>query len=173
MTDDQVVEIQIGRPLRGAADIVARCSLGLPVVTRVQPILEDGTPMPTRYWLSCPLAQRRIGRLESSGGVKAMDRKIRNDPEFAAEMTEAHARYAAERTAAIPEGASPVPRGGVAGIERGSKCLHAHYADTAAGNHNPIGALVQPWIEPLDCTAPCVVESRDGAIHNRQWVEPK
>jgi len=173
VTDDQILVIQIGRPLRSQADVIARCPLGLPVVTRLPPILDDGTPMPTRYWLSCPLAQRRVARLESSAGVKAMDRKIRNDSAFATEMSEAHNRYAQERAAAVPEGASPTPRGGVAGIERGAKCLHAHYADTAAGNQNPIGTLVQPWIEPLDCTEPCVVGSPAGPVRNRKWAEPK
>ena len=34
----------------------SRCHLGLPVVVRVPPILDDGTPFPTHYWLTCPLA---------------------------------------------------------------------------------------------------------------------
>ncbi len=49
------------------------------------------------------------------------------------------------------------------------KCLHAHYADHAAGNENPVGAAVAPWIEPLDCTVPCVAEG----VANPDWVEPK
>ena len=69
MDDDAVVAAQIGRPLRSAAVTARRCHLGLPVVITVPPLLDDGTPFPTRYWLCCPLAQRRVGRLESSGGV--------------------------------------------------------------------------------------------------------
>ncbi len=174
MTDDQVVEVQIGRPPRAPADVVVRCHLGLPVVTKVPPVLEDGTPFPTRWWLTCPLAQRRIGRLEGAGGVKAMDRRIAADQSFAARMSAAHERYAAERQAATPPEAVHRPSGGVAGIERGAKCLHAHYADTAAGNDNPIGELVAAWIEPLDCALPCVVDGDDGgATKNRRWTEPK
>jgi hypothetical protein len=47
--------------------------------------------------------------------------------------------------------------------------LHAHYADHAAGNPNPIGAAVAPWVEPLDCPIPCV----DGEERNPAWREPK
>src|SRR3989304_3019321 len=80
----QVVEIQIGRTLRSNADVVVRCHLGVPVVIRVPPVLDDGTPFPTLYWLSCPLAVRRIGRIESAGGVASMDRRAMRDPGFGA-----------------------------------------------------------------------------------------
>ena len=35
--------------------------MGLPVVVAVPPLLDDGTPFPTRYWLTCPLARIRVG----------------------------------------------------------------------------------------------------------------
>ncbi|MDX1691576.1 MAG: DUF501 domain-containing protein [Acidimicrobiia bacterium] len=169
MDDTAAVAAQIERPLRAPADVVVRCHLGLPVVTRVPPLLDDGTPFPTRYWLSCPLAVRRIGRLEAGGGVRAMDRRAERLPEFGERLEAAHRRYAADRDAALPDGASPVPSGGVGGAAAGVKCLHAHYADHAAGNDNPVGQLVAPWVEPLDCTEPCVV---DGA-RNPRWSEPR
>ena len=173
MDDAAVLAVQIGRPLRSAPDVVVRCHLELPVVTRVPPILDDGTPFPTRYWLSCPLANRRIGRVESAGGVQAMERKYLADPEFAAELDEAHARYAAERDAVIPDDSEHRPSGGVAGVRTGVKCLHAHFADHAVGNDNPVGAVTAPWVEPLDCTQPCVVEAEDGPVRNTRWMEPK
>lgn len=173
MDDAAVLAVQIGRPLRSDADVVARCHLDLPVVTRVPPILDDGTPFPTRYWLSCPLAMRRIGRVESAGGVQAMERKYLADPEFASELDAAHERYAAERDAAVPGSAVHRPSGGVAGVRIGVKCLHAHFADLAAGNDNPVGAATAPWVEPLDCAAPCVVDSEDGPVRNPGWEEPK
>ena len=172
MDDRKAVAAQIGRPLRSEADVVARCHLGLPVVTRVPPLLDDGTPFPTRYWLSCPLAVRRIARIESAGGVQAMDRRVETDPEFAAALDAAHERYRAERDALLPDGAGPVPSGGVAGAERGVKCLHAHYADTAAGNENPVGSMVSPWVEPLNCSVGCVVEEDDDVVSNSAWREP-
>src|SRR3990170_4283634 len=128
MGDRQVVEIQIGRTLRSNADVVVRCHLGVPVVIRVPPLLDDGTPFPTLYWLSCPLAVKRIGRIESAGGVASMDRKAMRDPRFGAALETAHVEYAAERTALLAPGTDPAPSGGVAGARVGGKCLHAHYA---------------------------------------------
>jgi len=166
-TDDrQVVEAQIGRALRAESTPVSRCHLGLPVVVRVPPVLDDGTPFPTLYWLTCPLATVRIARLESAGGVKRMEQKAGVDPVFGERLNQAHAAYARERDALTPADASPVPSGGVGGTTAGVKCLHAAYAHTRAGGDNPVGELVQQWIEPLDCAEPCVI---DGAM-NPRWV---
>jgi hypothetical protein len=170
VNDADVMRVQIGRPLRGDPSVAARCHLGLPVVAAVAPLLEDGTPFPTRYWLTCPLASKRIGRLESIGGVRRMEAKRMSDRSFDVALHEAHVRYGAERDSLIPAGyEGPIPSGGVAGLNQGIKCLHAHYADTAAGNENPVGAVVAGWIEPLNCTAPCVAE---GA-RNPLWEEPE
>jgi hypothetical protein len=163
--DRRVVEVQIGRPLRADSEVVSRCHLALPVVVRVPPLLDDGTPFPTLYWLTCPLASFRIGRLEASGGVKRMEAKAAADHAFAGALAEAHRSYTAERDALVSGGHGPRPRGGVGGSE-GIKCLHAHYAHTRAGGENPVGELVAAWIEPLDCDVPCVV---DGDL-NPGWV---
>jgi hypothetical protein len=173
MDDGSAVAAQIERPLRSKAEVVTRCHLDLPVVTRVPPLLDDGTPFPTRYWLSCPLAVRRIGRIESAGGVQAMERRARAVPEFGERLADAHRRYATERDALVPEDADPRPSGGVGGTARGVKCLHAHYADHAAGNDNPVGELVAPWVEPLDCEVSCVVEEDGTVVRNPAWREPK
>ncbi|MGB5416738.1 MAG: DUF501 domain-containing protein, partial [Polyangiales bacterium] len=73
--DGDVLALQIGRPLRATSTVVRRCSLGLPIVAEVPPILDTGEPFPTRYWLTCPLAHRRIARLEAEGGVRAAQSK--------------------------------------------------------------------------------------------------
>jgi hypothetical protein len=173
MDERAVVEVQIGRPPRSAVVVAARCHLGLPVATEVPPLLDDGTPFPTRYWLSCPLAVTRVARLEAAGGVAAADRRIASDPKLASEYEAAMERYRRERDAQLPTGhAGPVPRGGVGGSSGGVKCLHAHYADTASGNENPVGASVASQIEPLDCTLPCVAEIDGRVERNREWSEP-
>lgn len=164
--DRQTIETQIGRPLRAASEVVSRCHLGMPVVVRVPPHLDDGTPFPTLYWLTCPVAVTRIGRLEGSGGVKRMEAKAEADAEFGAALATANARYEEERRAMIGDASRPAPSGGVGGTAEGIKCLHAHYAHARAGGANPVGELVDDWIGPLDCLVPCVV---DGAI-NPEWV---
>lgn len=165
MSDAATVAAQIGRPLRADSEVIARCHLGLPVVVAVPPLLADGTPFPTRFWLTCPLATTRIGRLEGSGGVKRMETKAETDPAFGAALDDAHRRYQAQRDELLPPDAHPRPSGGVGGAAGGVKCLHAHYADTAAGNDNPVGNLVAGWIDPLDCILPCVV----GGARNPDW----
>ncbi len=165
--DDRVViETQIGRPLRAPSEVVARCHLGLPVVVRVPPHLDDGTPFPTLYWLTCPLATTRIGRLEATGGVKRMERKAAADPIFGDALEAAHRDYEAERDLLVTRDESPRPEGGVGGTRKGVKCLHAHYAHQAGGGDNPVGRVVADWIEPLDCEVRCVV---DGEM-NPDWV---
>ena len=174
MNDQEAVAAQLERSLRAPIEVVTRCPLGLPVVVSVPPLLDDGTPFPTRYWLTCPLATTRVGRLEAAGGVKAMERWVSSDPEIESRFVAAGVRYAAERDLLVPDEALHRPAGGVAGSRRGVKCLHAQYADHAAGNDNPVGAVVAPWVEPWNCTEPCIVEDESGAaVRNPAWREPR
>jgi len=173
MDDAAVVAVQIGRPPRSEVVVRTRCHLDLPVVTDVPPILDDGTPFPTTHWLTCPLAVTRISRLEAEGGVKAAAALLASDPDVASAFSEAMERYADARAAMLPpDWEGPIPTGGVAGSKGGVKCLHAHYADTAAGNANPIGETVAVRIEPLGCTVGCVTAGEDGPRLNEEWVEP-
>jgi len=174
MDDRSVVAAQIGRPPRSTVEVTVRCLLGLPVVIEVPPLLDDGTPFPTQFWLSCPLAAKRIGRLEGAGGVKAAEERLAADPELASRHQAAMERYRRRRDRALPDGyAGPRPRGGVGGAGAGVKCLHAHYADHAVGSDNPVGEDVAAHIEPLDCTVPCVAVVEGTVARNPAWVEPK
>ena len=173
MDDRSVVAAQIEREPRSVVDVVVRCPLELPVVIKVPPHLDDGTPFPTTYWLTCPLATRRIGRLEADGGVKKAESRIEQDPAFAAEFRSAMERYERERDAMIPGGSTdPRPSGGVGGSRRGVKCLHAHYADHVAGNKNPVGADTARRVGPLDCTTACVASQAGDVARNPDWIEP-
>jgi len=128
----------LGRPPQGAFDVVVRDASGDPVVIRNAPLLDDGTPMPTRYWLVGRAERDAVSRLESGGGVRAAEAAV--DPH---ELAAAHARYAVERDAALPpDWAGPRPTGGVGGTRRGVKCLHAHYAWALAGGDDPVGHWV-------------------------------
>jgi hypothetical protein len=165
----KTISAQIGRPLRASSEVVASCHLGLPVVVAVPPLLDDGTPFPTRYWLTCPLAVRRVSRLESAGEIKRLERRRLEDSDFEAALSGAHARYELERDRLLPLDAQRRPRGGVGGSASGVKCLHAHYADAVAGNDNPVGRIVASDVEPLNCVVPCVLEGE----RNPEWREPK
>lgn len=179
--DSRVVSVQIGRPVRGEVSVASRCDLGLPVVVKVPPLLEDGTPFPTLYWLTCPLASKRVARIESAGGVAAYAQRAESDPDFAGHLKAAHIEYETERAELLGvHGASepgegrrvhPSPTGGVAGVMKpGSvKCLHAHLAHTLGGGQNPIGSELAGEILPLSCTAPCVVDDQ----LNPAWREPE
>jgi hypothetical protein len=133
----------LGRTPRGRFEVVVRDSAGDPVVIRNAPLLEDGTPMPTRYWLVGADLCDEVSRLEAAGGVRRAEAAV--DP---VELAVAHDRYAAERDAALPpEHAGPRPSGGVGGTRRGVKCLHAHYAWYLAGGDDPIGQWVEEHID--------------------------
>ncbi len=173
MDDRAVVAVQIGRPPRSKVVVRTRCHLDLPVVIDVPPILDDGTPFPTTHWLTCPLATIRISRIEAAGGVRDADELIATDPIVAASFADAMERYESHRDRLLPEGwDGPSPSGGIAGSSGGVKCLHAQYADTAAGNDNPIGEDVAARVEPLGCLVPCVVDTPEGPASNGAWVEP-
>jgi hypothetical protein len=174
MNDRGAVAAQLGREPRSVVNVVVRCPLDLPVVIKVPPHLDDGTPFPTTFWLTCPLAVRRIGRIEASGGVKRADARIAADESFAARHRAAAERYSRERAALVADDA-PVhqPSGGVGGSQGGVKCLHAHYADYTAGNDNPVGKDTASGVGLLNCVVPCVVDTETTVVRNPAWVEPR
>lgn len=129
----------LGREPQGEYEIVVRRADGDPVVLRNAPILGDGTPMPTRYWLMGEHEHLAVSRLESTGGVRQAEAEI--DPGLVAD---AHRRYAAEQatrssttstSAPGHRAASPAHAGRV-------KCLHAHFAWFLAGGDDPVGRWV-------------------------------
>jgi len=134
---DRVTQL-LGRRPQGDFSVVVRGANGDPRVVRNAPLLHDGTPMPTRYWLVDPADVAAVSRVEAAGGVNAAEAEI--DPVV---LEHAHATYAAERDAQVPDShTGPRPYGGVAGTRRGVKCLHAHYASWLAGNDDPVGKWV-------------------------------
>jgi hypothetical protein len=136
--DVAALTVLLGRAPRGAFEIAVRDPAGAPVVIRNAPLLEDGTPMPTRFWLVDRVLVTQVARIESAGGVRAAEAAVDAD-----ELARAHERYARERDAALPgEHAGPRPHGGVGGTQRGVKCLHAHYAWHLAGGDDPVGRWV-------------------------------
>lgn len=137
--DRKAVAHLLGRDPQGAYRVVVRnARTRWPVVIRNEPLLDDGTPMPTRYWLLGEPERTMVSRLESRGGVHRVEDEIGLDV-----IAAAHDRYRAERDAALPtDWTGPRPSAGVGGTRVGVKCLHAHYGWWLAGGDDPVGAWV-------------------------------
>lgn len=141
--DVAVVTRLLGRPPAGGFEVSVRNGAGAPVVIRNAPLLFDGTPMPTLYWLLDQTLRKEVSTLEAAGGVRAAEAEV--DPQ---QLAAAHERYRRQRDSAIPpDHRGPRPSGGVGGTGRGVKCLHAHYAWYLAGGDDPVGRWVDHHLQ--------------------------
>lgn len=153
-TDLDVLRAQLGRPARAVDDVSYRCPCGDPAVVRTNPRLEDGTPFPTLYYLTCPRLCSAIGTLEAGGTMREMTERLATDPELAAAYLRAHESYLRERDAIEPLGHS-VSAGG---MPDRVKCLHVHVAHSLASGPgvNPFGdealEAIGPWHRNGSCT---------------------
>ncbi len=135
--DRRAVEARLGRPAQAWFRVVVRRPTGEPVVIENEPHLEDGTPLPTLYWLVDQPLVEAVSRVEAAGGVHRFEQLVP-----ASDLVATHERYAARREARVRRLDAPRPSGGVGGTRTGVKCLHAHLANFLAGDEDPVGALV-------------------------------
>lgn len=146
--DIEAVTELLGRQPMGPFDVVVRDDDGAPAVLKNFPVLADGRPMPTLYWLCGQRESMLVGRLESLKGVRRAEADI-----GLASIAEAHERYRAERDAILADSdVTPlhVPTGGVGGTRQGVKCLHAHYGWWLAGGDDPVGQWVADHLHEVD-----------------------
>jgi hypothetical protein len=134
-------------------------------VIESHPLMEDGSPFPTTFWLTCPILVKRASRLEAAGVMTEMTATLERDERLRDRLAAALDRYRARRDEHLVIKESGGPPGG--GPER-VKCLHAHVAHELADPPNPIGALTLAATGWPDCVVPCVVaetvvDARDGA----------
>lgn len=154
--DLEVVREQLGRAPRGVVAVAARCVCGRPTVVRTAPRLDDGTPFPTTYYLTCPPAVAAVSTLEAGGLMRRLTQRLADEPELAAAHRRAHEAYLADRAELgdVPE---------IAGISAGGmpdrvKCLHVLVAHALAAGPgvNVIGdealALLHDTWRPTRCT---------------------
>ena len=159
--DRAIVARQLGRPPRALAAVAHRCPCGQPDVVETSPRLEDGTPFPTLYYLTCPRASAAASRLESAGRMREWQDELATDPELAAGYLAAHEAYLAGRDAAARPG-EPVleTRTTAGGMPDRVKCLHAlaGHALAAGPGVNPIGdravAEMGEWWAKGPCALP-------------------
>jgi hypothetical protein len=128
--DLATLEEQLGRVPRGVVAIAARCVCGRPLVVRTAPRLDDGTPFPTSFYLTCPPAVKAVSTLEASGAMEEMNRRLAQDADLRAAYEHAHREYLRLRAelGEVPEIAD-VSAGG---MPTRVKCLHALLGHTLA-----------------------------------------
>ncbi len=154
------ISAQLGRPARGDPAIVHRCERGMPTVVRVAPRLEDGTPFPTTFWLTCPVLRSQVGTLEADHVMVGLNQRLEAEPALAAAYAAGHERYLAFRDAL----GGPLPAAGTSagGMPRYVKCLHVHAAHHLATGDNPIGAWTLSTLIPVACPVPCAPDPEPG-----------
>ena len=159
MDDPTAVELMLGRPPRGRWKVARRCACGLPQVIETESHLDDGTPFPTLWWLTCRSLSRAVGRLEAGGWMAAFNERLAADPALAEALRAATEAYVARRDAGGVPG--PVRHPGGGGMAGGKiKCLHAHTAHQLVAGDNPAGAEALEELGWEDPVAPCVQPGR-------------
>jgi len=151
--DQEAVAAQLGRPPRALRAVAHRCPCGLPSVVQTHPRLDDGTPFPTFYYLTCRRLAGLVGRFEAGGAMREMTDRLAADPLLAAAYRVAHESYLAERDAVEPLGT----RVSAGGMPERVKCLHVHVAHALACGPgvNPFGDEVLDLIGDWWTAGPC------------------
>lgn len=148
-----VVSAQLGRSARGVVGIAARCVCGNPTVVATSPRLPDGSPFPTFYYLTHPVATAAMSTLEATQVMPELAALLDEDEAVAAAYRAAHNAYICDR-------AQFGDVGEIDGISAGGmptrvKCLHAlaGHALAAGPGVNPIGdaALARSAWSPERC----------------------
>ena len=150
------IERQLGRTPRGVVGIAHQCPCGEPCVVTTAPRLDDGTPFPTTYYVTCPLLASAIGRIEGSGRMRDMEHRLALDDDLRNRYRAAHERYLLERAALgdVPE----IDGVSAGGMPTRVKCLHVLVGQSLADGPgvNPFGdeALeeIGEWWSPRHCS---------------------
>lgn len=154
--DRAVVKAQLGRPPRDTVGVAHRCPCGNPDVVATAPRLEDGSPFPTFYYLTCPRAAGLIGTLEASGLMSDLAQRLADSAVLRSRYRAAHSAYLADREVhgEVPEIADT----SAGGMPSRVKCLHALVAHALAAGPgvNPFGDEVLEILEGWWLSGPCV-----------------
>ena len=152
--DLAAVAAQLGRTPRASRAVAHRCSCGLPDVVETSPRLDDGTPFPTLYYLTCPRAASAVGRIEASGAMREMTSRLADDPDLAARYEAAYDDYLARRNAIEPLGTTVA----AGGMPTRVKCLHVLVAHALAVGPgvNPFGDEVLADVSDWGSDGRCV-----------------
>ncbi|MGP5127709.1 DUF501 domain-containing protein [Brachybacterium tyrofermentans] len=164
--DLEVMREQLGRDMRGVVSIARRCGCGRPAVVRTAPRLEDGTPFPTSLYLTLPWLTLDISRIEATGTMADLTRRLETDDELAGGYRRAHERYLARREELGD--AAEVRHVSAGGMPTRVKCLHALAGQALAEGEgiNPVAdevlATIDGVLPELVCRCESVVAAPDG-----------
>ena len=171
MTNEKkTVEIQLNRNLRSDVNVVAKCHFDLPVVVDVPKNLDDGTPFPTMFWLTCPMYVKKVSTLESNGMVKELDKQLGVNKKLKKLWSKRQKSYERERNKKYKSPLNSIsPAGGVGGTTKSVKCLHSHLADELVSGKNVIGKIVLESVGGCNCNSPCVIEDSKNNNWQIEW----
>ena len=164
--DVRAVGLQLGRPPRAMTGVAHRCPCSLPDVVETRPRLDDGTPFPTLYYLTCPRLSSAIGTLEADGLMKEQTARLAGDPELRARYEAAAQDYVARRDRL--EVLTGVPAQG--GMPVRVKCLHVLVAHSLAVGPgvNPFGDEALEQLPDWWAKGPCVDPDDPEAVPGKR-----
>lgn len=149
---------QLGRRPRDLVAVAHRCPCGAPDVVATAPRLQDGSPFPTFYYLTCPRAAAAIGTLEASGLMLEMSQQLADSADLRSRYEHAHRAYLSAR--AEYGDVAEIAETSAGGMPARVKCLHALVAQSLASGPgvNPLGdaalELLPSWWSDGPCTPP-------------------
>jgi hypothetical protein len=151
VTDEEIVERQLGRRPRAFRRVAVRCPFGKPAVTEQAPFDADGRPFPTQFYVTCPFLVAAISRLEAAGGVERWTAAARSDEALAASLAAGQAEQRRIR---------PELDAGIGGSTRAGslKCLHAHAAFALARPGYVLGERIVAELSPAWPSSCCTAE---------------
>ena len=123
------------------------------MVIESHPRLDDGSPFPTLYWLTCPILLKRVSRLESEGFMNEVNDRLGRDTDMRARLEASIAKLIERRDSHERIDDAGVPPGG--GPDK-IKCLHAHVAAELVQADDPVGSISVALSAWPDCRQPCV-----------------
>lgn len=137
--DYAAITLQLRRTPRSLLRIAARCACGTPIVVCTSPLLQNGSPFPTFFYLTHPGLIYKISVLESKGEMKTMQEMLDTSVELRMLYAKAHREYirAREEFGRV-DAIADISAGG---MPNRVKCLHALAAHSLAAGPgvNPMG----------------------------------
>jgi hypothetical protein len=150
--DIDIITAQLKRTPNGINSVAHYSPNGTPQVLEMETWVFD-QPFPTLYWLSSKAIDKALAKIESSGVVKELEQRIKEDEELREAHHASHRDYIARRWEVMSDEHKAIIEAkgfthlfeklGIGGIANWDqvRCLHMQYAHHLAGN-NVIGRIL-------------------------------